>query len=126
VAIVGAHCRAVAVVGGCSDSGSDDASERATSTTGTVEREATTSTVAVPVTVVLGHCDIEAVTLRDQEWLPLGVRFGMGGGQPANFTGEGTFVVVSETEGRFEDRGGLVVPFRLNDDNTPWPPGECR
>ena len=104
--------------GACTDDG-DSSQDPASSTTTT----ATTTTEPDPlltedVTLVVGHCYIEPLHRVGVDWIESDTAVGTGGDQPENFSGTGTFTVVSETAATFTDELGLVVAFKP-DDGTP-------
>jgi hypothetical protein len=92
--------------------------------------DSTTTTTSAPisVTLALGHCYVEPVTIAGHPWVqrfePGDTAIGQGGPVPPDFTGTGTITILSDTEARYEDQTGLMVPFVLDDGTLP--PRECR
>lgn len=105
--------------GACTDGG-DSSQEAASSTTTTARTVDPEPLLTEEVTLVVGHCYIEPLHRVGIDWIEADTALGTGGDQPENFSGKGTFTVVSETTATFTDELGLVVAFKPDDGTPRW------
>ena len=104
-------------MGSCTDDG-DSSQESVSSTTTIAVTTEQEPLLTEEVTLVVGHCYIEPLRRVGLDWIEADTALGTGGDQPENFSGTGTFTIVSQTAATFTDELGLVVAFKP-DDGTP-------